>query len=249
MCTLTFIARKNSYLIGMNRDERLTRQVAILPQVTGAGALEAVYPREDGSGTWIASNALGVSFALLNRNPSANAAKLRSRGEVIPAMLESPSVRQAAATMERLDLRGILPFRLIGFFPQESAVTQWNWDTQRLQIFTLPWQTRHWFSSGISDELAREVRGLTCSEARRHPDAGSPGWLRNLHASHAPERGSFSVCMHRPDAASVSYTEIACKNAQLTMRYHAGQPCHTAGGFDSEITLHLPKTGTAAVAG
>jgi hypothetical protein len=248
MCTLSFIARENGYLIGMNRDERLTRQLALPPQVTGAGTLEAVYPREDGSGTWIASNALGVTFALLNRNHSGNAAKLRSRGEVIPALLESAGAHQAAATMERMDLRGILPFRLIGFFPEEAAVAQWNWDTRSLELFKIPWQTRHWFSSGISDELAREVRGLTCSQAWRHSNAGSAGWLRRLHASHAPERGSFSVCMHRPDAASVSYTEISCEAAGLTMRYHAGQPCDVVGRFHSEITLRLPKAGTSVAA-
>lgn len=248
MCTLSFIAKANGYLIGMNRDERVTRQLAIPPQVTGAGTLEAVYPREDGSGTWIGSNALGNTFALLNRNPSTSAAKLRSRGVVIPALLESTGAHEAAATMERMDLRGILPFRLIGFFPGERALAQWNWDTNMLQLFKMPWQARHWFSSGISDELAREVRGLTCSQAWRHRNAGSAGWLRRLHASHAPARGSFSVCVHRPDAASVSYTEIICEAAELTMRYHAGQPCQAEGRFDSEITLRLPQETTVATA-
>ena len=241
MCTLSFIVRANGYLIGMNRDERVTRQLALAPQVTGAGTLEAVYPREDGSGTWIASNALGISFALLNRNGSKGAAKLRSRGSVIPALLESASLREATTIMEHMDLRGILPFRTVGFFPGEGALAQWNWDIEKLDLFKLPWQARHWFSSGISDELAREVRGLTCSQAWRRHNAGSPGWLRRLHASHAPARGSFSVCMHRPDAASVSYTEIFCEADELTMRYHAGQPCQAAGRFDSEITLRLSR--------
>ncbi len=247
MCTLSFVAKANGYLIGMNRDERLTRQLALPPQVTGAGTLEAVYPREDGSGTWIAANALGISFALLNRNaPPTGVSKLRSRGEVIPALLESPGMRDANAKMERMDLRGILPFRLIGVFPGEAALAQWNWDSHKLQRFKLPWQARHWFSSGISDELAREVRGLTCSQAWRHRNAGSADWLRGLHASHAPTLGSFSVCMHRPDAASVSYTEIIHESTQLTMRYHAGQPCQSPGRFDSELTLRLHVAPVAA---
>ncbi len=248
MCTLSFIAKGNGYLIGMNRDERRTRQEALAPQMTGAGTLEAVYPREDGNGTWIASNSLGISFALLNRNSAAGVAKLRSRGEVIPALLESSNQRVAAATMEHMDLSGILSFRLIGFFPQERTLAQWNWDTHKLELFKLPWQARHWFSSGISDELAREVRGLTCSQAWRYRNAGSEDWLRGLHASHAPARGSFSVCVHRPDAASVSYTEISYQSTDLSMRYHAGQPCHGIGRFDSEITLRFPAANAVAVA-
>lgn len=249
MCTLSFIAQAKGYLIAMNRDERRTRQLALLPQVTGAGTLEAVYPREDGGGTWIAANALGTSFALLNRNSRpGSGAKLRTRGEVIPAVLESTDMREAAAIMQRMDLRGMFPFRMIGFFPREATLAQWNWDSGRLDLFKLPWQARHWFSSGISDELAREVRGLTCSNAWRHPNAGSEGWLRQLHASHAPARGSFSVCVHRPDAGSVSYTEIAYGGRSITMRYHNGQPCHEPGRFHAEVTLRAPAVTAVAAA-
>jgi transport and Golgi organization protein 2 len=249
MCTLSFIARANGYLIGMNRDERRTRQLAILPQATGAGTLEAVYPREDGGGTWIAANAVGISFALLNRNSRpGSGAKLRTRGEVIPAVLESASVEEAAAILQHMDLRGMFPFRMIGFFPREATLAQWNWDSSRLELFKLPWQARHWFSSGISDELAREVRGLTCSTAWRHRNAGSDEWLRQLHSSHVPARGSFSVCMHRPDAATVSYTEIACEATTITMRYHQGHPCQEPGKFHAEVTLRAPSAAAVAAA-
>jgi hypothetical protein len=57
---------------------------------------------------------------------------------------------------------------------------------------------------------------------------------------HSPVRGSFSICVHRPDAATVSYTEVAFTGGELTMRYHAGHPCHALGRFDAEITLHAP---------
>lgn len=247
MCTLSFITRRQGYLVGMNRDERRTRQLAILPQATGAGTLEAVYPREDGGGTWIAANALGIAFALLNRNSNpGSGAKLRTRGEVIPALLESANMREAAAIIQRMDLRGMFPFRMIGFFPREASLAQWNWDSRRIELFKLPWQARHWFSSGISDELAREVRGLTCSNAWRHPNAGSDEWLRQLHSSHVPARGSFSVCMHRPDAATVSYTEIAYEGVTITMRYHEGQPCQESGRFHAEVTLRAPAAAVAA---
>jgi hypothetical protein len=247
MCTLSFIARSRGYLIGMNRDERRTRPLALPPNVTGAGTLEAVYPREDGGGTWIAANALGITFALLNRNARpGSGAKLRTRGDVVPAVLESASMKEAAAIMQRMDLRGMLPFRMAGFFPREAVIAQWNWDANNLELFKLPWQTRHWFSSGISDELAREVRGLTCSTAWRLRGAGSEEWLRQLHASHAPARGSFSICVHRPDATSVSYTEIAYEAPLLTMRYHNGQPCRELGRFHAEVTLRGPATKVAA---
>ncbi len=248
MCTLSFVPGRNSYLIGMNRDERLTRPMAYPPRITGAGTIQAIYPREDGGGTWIGANETGISFALLNRNSKSGAAeKLRSRGEVIPPLLESRDRRSAEQRIARIDLRDVFAFRLVAFFPAEGAICQWNWDTeQQLEMFHLPWRARHWFSSGISDELAREVRGLSCTEAWKQRDAGSLAWLRNLHASHAPEQGSFSICMHRQDAATVSYTEIVCDSRDLVMRYRAGHPCESTDRFDSELALNLHPPAMAA---
>lgn len=247
MCTLSFVPGNRSYAIGMNRDERIIRPAAYPPRITGAGTVEAIYPREDAGGTWIGANEIGISFALLNRNhTSTTTPKLRSRGEVIPPLLESCNRNEAERRIVKMDLRDIFPFRLIGFFPSEHAVCQWNWDTEQLESFHLPWRARHWFSSGISDELAREVRGLTCSEAWKMRDAGSVPWLRNLHASHAPEQGSFSICMHRQDAATVSYTEILCDPKVLTMRYRAGHPCESLEQFDSELALTISAGAFAA---
>ena len=69
MCTLTFIPKPQGYLLGMNRDERLTRELALAPAAITTSGLPAVYPRESGGGTWIGSNAAGITFALLNQNP------------------------------------------------------------------------------------------------------------------------------------------------------------------------------------
>jgi hypothetical protein len=146
-----------------------------------------------------------------------------------------------------MDLRDIFPFRLVGFFPAEHIVSQWNWDGAQLESFHLPWRARHWFSSGISDELAREVRGMACAEAWKMHDAGSLIWLRELHASHAPEQGSFSICMHRQDAATVSYTEILGAPEILMMRYRTGPPCQAKQQFESELALSVhPQTLAAA---
>ncbi|MGH9570964.1 MAG: NRDE family protein, partial [Candidatus Angelobacter sp.] len=141
MCTISFFHKHNGYVIGMNRDERLARPTALPPRITGAGTMEAVYPRAEEGGTWIAANAQGISFALLNRDAAArHTAKLRSRGEVIPALLETEKLAEAAAQISSMDLRGIHPFRLAGFFPREQAIAQWNWDAEQLQLFHLPWR-------------------------------------------------------------------------------------------------------------
>ena len=238
MCTLTFIPKSNGYLLGMNRDERLTRELALAPVAITTASLPAVYPRESGGGTWIGSNAAGITFALLNQNPGPQASvKERSRGEIIPALMESPHFSEAMRRFQQTDLRRLLPFVLVGIFPAEQIISQCQWDGNELKFLRIGWDVRHWFSSGVSDEMARKVRGSTCYEAWRRRDAGSAEWLRGLHASHSPVRGSFSICVHRPDAATVSYTEVAYGGGNLTMRYHAGHPCQALGRFDAEVNL------------
>jgi hypothetical protein len=85
--------------------------------------------------------------------------------------------------------------------------------------------------------MVRKIRGSTCYESWRRRDAGSAEWLRGLHASHSPVRGSFSICVHRPDAVTVSYTEVVFTGRDLAMRYHAGHPCQALGRFDAEVNL------------
>jgi len=248
MCTFTFIAKPGGYLIGMNRDENRLRATALLPSITERDGMEAVYPREAATGgTWVAANASGIAMAILNQNRGPQAGeKLRSRGSVIPELITSGNMRDLVQRMERLNLSGMFPFLALGIFPREQVVVEWRWDGTWLKSRPWTWRDHHWFSSGISDSLATQVRGAFCQSASQRRDAGSVDWLRRVHAAHTPVRGSFSICVHRPEAASLSYTEIAFDSRELVMRYHSGQPCQALGRFDSEIGLHNPHFLAAA---
>src|SRR5262249_2333428 len=83
------------------------------------------------------------------------------------------------------------------------------------------WSPQHWFSSGFDERKAESVRGGICEKRI----ANGIDELRALHRSHEPRRGPFSICMHRDDAATVSYTEITVEDHAVTMRYKAGSPC------------------------
>ena len=137
MCTLTFIPKPQGYLLGMNRDERLTREVALAPVESSTSRLPAVYPRENGGGTWIGSNAAGITFCLLNQNPGLQShVKERSRGEIIPVLMESSRFPEAMRRFQHLDMGGMLPFVLVGFFPAEQIISQCQWDGNELKFLT-----------------------------------------------------------------------------------------------------------------
>jgi hypothetical protein len=241
MCTLSFVPHLNGYGVGMNRDELRSRPRALAPLYFEGNGLTAVYPSEPLGGTWIAVNAYGQLFALLNwycADAHTFTVKQGSRGEIIPQMIFDSDFRAASAILVSPGLAGILPFRLIGIDPKHRVISEWRWDGQRIRQSRFPWTRKHWFSSSLSDVQAEEYRCATCTIAASVRDPEGPDWLLGLHRSHRPFSGPYSICVHRPDAVTVSYTDVLVNSRLISMRYVAGSPCESTGFHH---VLDLPR--------
>jgi len=226
MCTVTFIARKRGYLLGMNRDEKLTRSKALPPKKYLKNGRTVVGPSEPKGGTWISLNDGGATFALINwYSIRTMVAGTVSRGSVILATAAETSAQCAFTVLSQLPLSQIAPFRLIGIFPAEKQVCEWRWDLSTLICWKHGWETRQWISSGHDEIAAQRIRTRTFRAAMNQRTAGTAAWLRQLHRSHVSGPGPFSICMHRAEAATVSYTEILATNQQATMNYYESAPC------------------------
>jgi Transport and Golgi organisation 2 len=228
MCTLTVLTREDGYLAGMNRDEKIARGAGFSPGIYQLHRKRAIYPEDGNGGTWIGVNQYGVSLALLNWNevlPSVLDTSKHSRGQIIPALLGSASLAELESALAILDLKTISPFRMFGVFPGEKEIREWRWDSVRTDFLVHTWEGRHWFSSSLSDQQAASLRGNVCREARKESDAGSVAWLRRLHASHAGGAGAFSVCVHRREVETLSYSEIACTPTSVRMNHSLGNSC------------------------
>jgi hypothetical protein len=230
MCTVTFIARRRGYRLGMNRDEKLTRGAARPPAQHCLENRNAIFPSEPNGGTWIGVNDAGATFALINwySVPTNVAGTAVSRGEIVKRSLRSDSPEQLDETLSTISLDRVNPFRLLGVFGSSRVVVEWRWDLQRRQRLGHSWQSNVWISSGFDEVGVQQGRGETFAEAVQEISAGSTSWLRRLHGSHAPEAGPYSTCMHRVDAATVSYTEITVARETATLLYTPGSPCCTA---------------------
>jgi hypothetical protein len=242
MCTLTFIARKRGYALGMNRDEKLARVPGLPPTERFLDGCRVICPAEPGGGTWIALNESGACFALINwysitkrvdRNPV-------SRGAVVNSVSAIVSPDLADAALGNLPLPQINPFRLIGIFPAAREIAEWRWGLKRLVRKNHPWKTRQWISSGFDEPTAQRIRSKVFQLAQRQKSAGSRDWLRRLHRSHLPQAGPFSTCMHRDDAATVSYTEVAVSSRMASLRYHAGAPCQCSACDSRDLHRSRP---------
>jgi hypothetical protein len=240
MCTLSFIPGQGGYTAGMNRDELRSRPRALFPRIYERGGLVAAYPSEPESGTWVGVNGNGTLLALLNWNlgkAGAEMAKQRSRGELIPDLIFKNDFKPAENALHGARLGGMLPFRLVGIDPQPETVREWRWNGKSVETLEFPWARRHWFSSSLSDSVAEEQRGAICEALSTSGMADSPDWLPEFHRSHRPAAGAYSLCVHRPDAVTVSYTEVIYGRGRITMRYIEGSPCESAGFHQA---LELP---------
>jgi len=214
----------------MNRDEKRARESALLPEIVDVCKRRVIFPRESNGGTWIAANDAGVCFALINwhrikREPNG---AILSRGGVIPVLATQDSLQQIGNAIKTLPLSQLRPFRLIAIVPAEKDLTEWQWNLETLVPHSHKWTIQHWFSSGFDEAKAEAVRRDVCQNAHDRQSNDSTEWLRSLHRSHAPTRGPFSICMHRDDAATVSYTEVTVADQKVTMRYEPGPPCSEA---------------------
>ena len=147
------------------------------------------------------------------------------------AVLESSRFPCSHAALSATRHSRYVAFVLVGIFPAEQIISQCQWDGSELKFLRIGWDVRHWFSSGVSDEMARKVRGSTCYEAWRRRDAGSAEWLRGLTLRIRPCAVLLaSACTARCGHGEL-YRECSLTGGDLSMRYHAGQPCQALGRF------------------
>jgi hypothetical protein len=184
----------------------------------------------------------GATLALINwySITARVGGKAVSRGEVVNSMSAAISPDDADASLVELPLNRINPFRLIGIFPAIGEIVEWRWNLKQLERRNHRWKSRQWISSGFDEPTAQRVRGKTFQRVERQHSAGSLDWLRRLHRSHSPQAGPFTTCMHRVDAATVSYTEVTVSSRHAMMRYNAGAPCRALNHYVRHLRLLRP---------
>lgn len=228
MCTTTFWPGPDGYRLGMNRDERRTRVRALPPVLESFPDVSVVGPSEPGGGRWISLNSAGVTYFLVNwySVPHAPMASAISRGAIVSELRQRCDLRAATRCFAAFSLDRFLPFRAGAVFAAERVVVEWSWNSRTLEIRHLPWVPTAWISSGANEAHAQRVRqGAIERYAGRCSNTGR-GFVGDLHSSHEPVAGADSVCMHREDAVTVSFTEIDWKNGVGgTLSYWDGSPC------------------------
>lgn len=239
MCTVTWLRAEQGYELLCNRDEKHARSIAQPPSLVQGEWLRFVAPRDpDGGGTWLAVNEHALCVTLLNVYDAActQPANPISRGTLVWSLAGSAaSARQAADQLRHTSLEDFPPFTLALLDLNETIVCQW--DRISLQIrdrnadALLPltsssYETDDVCASRRRDYLRRTANGRTTAE------------LLDFHTSHGASPSAYSTCMHRADAATVSFSWIRATRGEVRFFYSPSAPCEWSASAHS-ISLPL----------
>ena len=202
----------------------------------------------DGGGSWISVNGHGLSLCLLNfYQGTAPRKKLISRGQLLRSLAHSENINNLNNQILKTDLTHYAPFTLVAFqikhtprLPQEKM---FRWDG--VKIHQSQPENMITSSSVKFDEVSKQRQQLytqemsspPCSEHNiEHSSEHNTDKHISFHASHGEDKNHRSVCMHRKDARTVSFSHILVTNNHVEFSYHNGSPCDSSSP-DSKSSL------------
>ncbi|NND81450.1 MAG: hypothetical protein HKN50_03400 [Gammaproteobacteria bacterium] len=242
MCTLTWFLNSDGYELFFNRDESIARARAQLPTVQATEQVQYIAPTDaDAGGTWIAVNQHGIAVCLLNHyqyQQMASYKKWISRGEVVRQFAGLSTLAEARPRFRKLALQDYRAFRmLIIDAGGKNCLCVWDGHQARVEQQVTPLKSSSAADAHRVKRLRRDLfatSGLAQSQQR---DA-----FLDYHASHVPNKSAHSVCMHRPEANTVSLSHLRVTADEVQFRYADGAPCAAPLGR----ALSLPRVSPTA---
>jgi uncharacterized protein with NRDE domain len=217
MCVLTYIPTVSGQcILTHNRDEHVSRPVALPPESRAVGDTEAMYPLDPmGGGTWFAVHHDWVC-ALLNGGFEPHVRQpiyRRSRGTVITDFL---TVRDWYTFTETFNAQDMEPFTLVALHTSRLALYQMVWDGHIMHRRQLDHHQPHiWSSSTLYNDLVKKNRkNLFLDFLVNAPDAKE---VFDFHTTFRDNDPSNSFFVRRDDNINTVAT-IQCRIVQT--QYH-----------------------------
>lgn len=213
MCTVTYIPTTNGAIITSNRDEHISRGIALYPVFYSMGNKMLAYPKDSkAGGTWFICNEQGDTGVLLNgafEKHTPTPPYRKSRGMVLPEIFQNYSPLNA---IQHYDLAGIENFTIILW--EQGLLYEIKWDGLQLFIKNHAPQKAHIWSSVTlySGKMISERHGwfeswLQVNQSMTQED------IVHFHSNTGADNKEYGLKISRENAiATSSITSAAIEN-------------------------------------
>ncbi|MDF0715619.1 NRDE family protein [Muricauda sp. 334s03] len=218
MCTVSFISSGGKRVITSNRDEHISRPLALRPQEETIGSVKVLFPKDPkAGGTWFALNEYGSVAVLLNGGfvnhvPKGNYA--RSRGLVL---LDVVASEQPYDLLQEMQLLNIEPFTLILF---NGKLLEFRWDGHQKYFRPLDATKSHIWSSATlyKDEVIEHRRKLF----QKFMDGNSQistGGVVDFHSNNHDDFENGFIIDRDSGLKTFSVTQAVLDDEEIVMRH------------------------------
>ncbi|MBA4746139.1 MAG: NRDE family protein [Muricauda sp.] len=218
MCTVSYISSGGMRLITSNRDEHISRPLALQPQEETIGSVKVLFPKDrKAGGTWFALNENGSVAVLLNggfvaHDPRGNYA--RSRGLVLLDVIAS---RRPYDLLQEMKLIDIEPFTLVLF---NGALLEFRWDGHQKYFRPLDKSKNHIWSSATlyRDEVIEHRRNLF----QQFMDENSritPSEVVDFHSNNHDDFENGFIIDRDSGLKTFSVTQAVLDEEEIVMRH------------------------------
>ena len=216
MCTVSFVAARDSVILTSNRDENITRPAAAAPSFHQLKNKKIIFPRDaKAGGTWFAASDEGVVAVLLNGafvKHIASPPYRKSRGLILLEIVEADN---PLLFFSKLNLDNIEPFTIILY--QRGSLNELRWDAVNKHEKALSTQGNYiWSSSTLyTDDVIESRRNLydkfVHSSIEKTDEA-----IRNFHGDNHGDSENGFVINRETGMKTFSITQAVIKPAFIS---------------------------------
>jgi hypothetical protein len=168
--------------------------------------------------------------------------EFRSRGLLVTDLCDALHASEVGERLAETDLARYRPFSLLAVDPNARA-RLFEWTGYALEEDAHALARLPLASSSFDQSIARVQRRQLFEDLLAATGGKLTAALQSaFHHSHAGGPGPFSVCMHRTDAETRSFTRVSVRAGEVEMVYRAGAPCSVV----ADTRFLLPRHRTVA---
>lgn len=234
---MTWMVKDDGYELFFNRDERVSRSHAELPSIQEVNDVQYLSPTDtDAGGTWIAANQYGVTVCLLNHYQFEQIATYKqwtSRGEIVRSFATTENLAVVERQFQKLELNDYRAFRMFVIDRSgNNRLCVWDGHQARVEIDVDTPKS----SSSVDAKHVKSVRKQLFNDLGLSGSKDANQFIK-YHSSHIPAKSMDSVCMHRDDANTVSFSHVKVSVNLVEFAYADGAPCKATLGKPLRISL------------